>query len=241
MIVSPIAGTTRDSIDTSIEIDGEKFVLIDTAGIRRKSKVTENIERYSVIRAVAAVERCDVCLLMIDAVEGVTEQDKKIAGVAHEAGKGIVVVVNKWDLIEKDTHTMKHFQKEIERELVFMSYAPSIFISVKDKIRVKNVLALAKTVAEKRAMRVPTGQLNALIADAVLMKQPPSDKGKRLKIYYVAQVGVKPPLFSFKINSRELMHFSYARYLENQIRKAFGFEGTSIKFIFREKGEKEDV
>lgn len=241
VIVSPIAGTTRDSIDTSIEIDGEKFVLIDTAGIRRKSKVTENIERYSVIRAVAAVERCDVCLLMIDAVEGVTEQDKKIAGVAHEAGKGIVVVVNKWDLIEKDTHTMKHFQKEIERELVFMSYAPSIFISVKDKIRVKNVLALAKTVAEKRAMRVPTGQLNALIADAVLMKQPPSDKGKRLKIYYVAQVGVKPPLFSFKINSRELMHFSYARYLENQIRKSFGFEGTSIKFIFREKGEKEDV
>lgn len=241
VIVSPIAGTTRDSIDTPVEIDGERYILIDTAGIRRKSKVTENIERYSVIRAVAAVERCDVCLLMLDATEGVTEQDKKIAGVAHEAGKGIIVVVNKWDLIEKDTHTMKNFQKEIEKELVFMSYAPSLFISVKDKIRIKNVIALAKAVAEKRALRVPTGQLNALIADAVMMKQPPSDKGKRLKIYYGTQVGVKPPLFSFKINSRELMHFSYARYLENQIRKSFGFEGTSIKFLFREKGDKDDV
>ena len=241
VIVSPIAGTTRDSIDTPVVIDGEKYTLIDTAGIRRKSKVNDNIEKYSVIRAVAAVERCDVCLLMIDAVEGVTEQDKKIAGVAHEAGKGIVVVVNKWDLIEKNTHTMREFQKEIEKELVFMTYAPSVFISVKDKIRIKNVIAMAKAVAEKRAMRVSTGQLNALIADAVMMKQPPSDKGKRLKIYYAAQVGVKPPLFSFKINSRELMHFSYARYLENRIRDSFGFEGTSIKFIFREKGEKEDV
>lgn len=241
VIVSPIAGTTRDSIDTPVVIDGEKYTLIDTAGIRRKSKVNDNIEKYSVIRAVAAVERCDVCLLMIDAVEGVTEQDKKIAGVAHEAGKGIVVVVNKWDLIEKNTHTMREFQKEIEKELVFMTYAPSVFISVKDKIRIKNVIAMVKAVAEKRAMRVSTGQLNALIADAVMMKQPPSDKGKRLKIYYAAQVGVKPPLFSFKINSRELMHFSYARYLENRIRDSFGFEGTSIKFIFREKGEKEDV
>lgn len=241
VIVSPIAGTTRDSIDTPVVIDGEKYTLIDTAGIRRKSKVNDNIEKYSVIRAVAAVERCDVCLLMIDAVEGVTEQDKKIAGVAHEAGKGVVVVVNKWDLIEKNTHTMREFQKEIEKELVFMTYAPSVFISVKDKIRIKNVIAMAKAVAEKRAMRVSTGQLNALIADAVMMKQPPSDKGKRLKIYYATQVGVKPPLFSFKINSRELMHFSYARYLENRIRDSFGFEGTSIKFVFREKGEKEDV
>ncbi len=241
VIVSDIAGTTRDSIDTNVEIDGEKYTLIDTAGIRRKSKVNDNIERYSVIRAVAAVERCDVCLLMIDASEGITEQDKKIAGVAHEAGKGIIVVVNKWDLIEKNTHTMKEFQKEIEKELIFMTYAPSVFISVKDKIRIKNVIALAKAVAERRAMRVPTGQLNALISDAVMMKQPPSDKGKRLKIYYATQVGVKPPLFSFKINSRELMHFSYARYLENKIRASFGFEGTSIKFVFREKGEKEDA
>lgn len=241
VIVSDIAGTTRDSIDTNIEIGEDKYTLIDTAGIRRKSKVNDNIERYSVIRAVAAVERCDVCLLMIDATEGITEQDKKIAGIAHEAGKGIVVLVNKWDLIEKDTHTMKEFQKEIEKELVFMTYAPSLFISVKDKIRIKNVMALAKAVAERRAMRVPTGQLNALISDAVMMKQPPSDKGKRLKIYYATQVGVKPPLFSFKINSRELMHFSYARYLENKIRSAYDFEGTSIKFVFREKGEKEDV
>ena len=178
---------------------------------------------------------------MIDATEGITEQDKKIAGVAHEAGKGLVVVVNKWDLIEKDTHTMKNFQKEIDRELTFMSYAPSVFISVKDKLRVKNVIAMAKAVAENRAMRVPTGQLNSLISDAILMKQPPSDKGKRLKIYYATQVGVKPPLFSFKINSRPLMHFSYARYLENKIRESFGFEGTSIKFVFREKGEKDDV
>lgn len=241
VIVSPIAGTTRDSIDTPLEIDGDKYTLIDTAGIRRKSKVNEDIEKYSVIRAVAAIERCDVCLLMIDATEGITEQDKKIAGVAHEAGKGIVVVVNKWDLIEKDTHTMKNFQKEIDRELTFMSYAPSVFISVKDKLRVKNVIIMAKAVAENRAMRVPTGQLNSLISDAILMKQPPSDKGKRLKIYYATQVGVKPPLFSFKINSRPLMHFSYARYLENKIRESFGFEGTSIKFVFREKGEKEDV
>lgn len=241
VIVSNIAGTTRDSIDTPVEIDGVKYTLIDTAGIRRKSKVNENIEKYSVIRAVAAIERCDVCLLMIDAVEGVTEQDKKIAGVAHEAGKGIVVVVNKWDLIEKDSHTMNQFQKTIDAEMTFMSYAPSIFISVEEKQRVKNVIELARAVSENRAMRVPTGQLNSLISDAVLMKQPPSDKGKRLKIYYAAQVGVKPPLFSFKINSRPLMHFSYARYLENKIREAYGFEGTSIKFVFREKGEKEDV
>ena len=241
VIVSNIAGTTRDSRDTPVEIDGVKYTLIDTAGIRRKSKVNENIEKYSVIRAVAAIERCDVCLLMIDAVEGITEQDKKIAGVAHEAGKGIVVVVNKWDLIEKDSHTMNQFQKTIDAEMTFMSYAPSIFISVEEKQRVKNVIELARAVSENRAMRVPTGQLNSLISDAVLMKQPPSDKGKRLKIYYAAQVGVKPPLFSFKINSRPLMHFSYARYLENKIREAYGFEGTSIKFVFREKGEKEDV
>ena len=241
VIVSNIAGTTRDSIDTPVEIDGVKYTLIDTAGIRRKSKVNENIEKYSVIRAVAAIERCDVCLLMIDAVEGITEQDNKIAGVAHEAGKGIVVVVNKWDLIEKDSHTMNQFQKTIDAEMTFMSYAPSIFISVEEKQRVKNVIELARAVSENRAMRVPTGQLNSLISDAVLMKQPPSDKGKRLKIYYAAQVGVKPPLFSFKINSRPLMHFSYARYLENKIREAYGFEGTSIKFVFREKGEKEDV
>ena len=240
VIVSPIAGTTRDSIDTPFEQDGEKYLLIDTAGIRRKSKVNENIERYSVLRAVAAIERCDVCLLMIDATEGITEQDKKIAGVAHEAGKGIIIVVNKWDLVEKETNTMNQFRKEIAKELTFMSYAPAIFISVLTGKRMGNVLAAAKAVAENRAMRVSTGQLNSLIADATMMKQPPADKGKRLKIYYVSQVGVKPPLFSFKINSRELMHFSYARYLENKIREGFGFEGTSLKFVFREKGDKED-
>ena len=177
---------------------------------------------------------------MIDAQEGITEQDKKIAGIAHEAGKGIVVVVNKWDLIEKETNTMNEFKKEIARELTFMSYAPSVFISALTGQRVNHVIEMAKYVAENRAMRVPTGQLNNLIADATMMKQPPSDKGKRLRIYYVTQVGVKPPLFSFKINSRPLMHFSYSRYLENKIREAFGFEGTSLKFVFREKGEKEE-
>lgn len=240
VIVSPIAGTTRDSIDTPFEKNGDRYMLIDTAGIRRKSKVTEDIERYSVIRAVAAIERSDVALLMIDAAEGITEQDKKIAGVAHEAGKGIIVVVNKWDLIAKETNTMRDFKRKIEAEFPFMTYAPSVFISVKDHQRIDNVINMAKYVAETRAMRVPTGQLNALLQDAMMMKQPPSDKGRRLRIYYVTQVGIKPPLFSFKINSRPLMHFSYARYLENKIREGFGFEGTSIKFVFREKGEKED-
>lgn len=239
VIVSPIAGTTRDSIDSPFEWGGDQYILIDTAGIRRKSKVNEDIERYSVIRAVAAIERCDVCLLMIDAEEGVTDQDKKIAGVAHEAGKGIVIVVNKWDLIEKETNTMRDFRRKVEAELQFMSYAPSVFISVKDKQRIFEVIKMTKYVAEKRAMRVSTGQLNSLITDATMMKQPPSDKGKRLKIYYVTQIGVKPPLFSFQINKRDLMHFSYARYLENKIREGYGFEGTSIKFVFREKGEKE--
>ncbi len=240
VIVSPIAGTTRDSIDTPFEHEGEKYTLIDTAGIRRKSKVSENIERFSVLRAVAAIERCDVCMLMIDATEGVTEQDKKIAGIAHEAGKGIVILVNKWDLAEKETNTMRDFRGEMYRELGFMSYAPSLFISALTGQRVSQVIGMARYVAENRAMRVPTGQLNNLIVDATMMKQPPADKGRRLKIYYVTQVGVKPPLFSFKVNSRPLMHFSYARYLENQIRDAFGFEGTSIKFVFREKDEKEE-
>ncbi|MBQ8151439.1 MAG: ribosome biogenesis GTPase Der [Firmicutes bacterium] len=239
VIVSPIAGTTRDSIDTPFEKDGEKYLLIDTAGIRRKSKVNEDIDRFSVIRAVAAIERCDVCLLMIDASEGVTEQDKKIAGVAHEAGKGLVIVVNKWDLVEKETNTMSIFTKEVKSELTFMSYAPVIFISALTGQRMHKVIETARMVAANRAMRVPTGQLNNLITDATMMKQPPSDKGKRLKIYYVTQVGVNPPLFSFQVNKRQLMHFSYARYLENKIRESFGFEGTSLKFVFREKGEKE--
>ena len=239
VIVSDIAGTTRDSIDTPFMWQDEKYMLIDTAGIRRKSKVDETIERYSVIRAIAAIERADVCLLLIDATEGVTDQDKKIAGLAHESGKGIIVVVNKWDLIEKETNTMKTFKGDVMNALPFMTYAPIIFISVKTGKRVNQVMEMTKYVAEKRALRVPTGQLNSLISDAVMMKQPPSDKGRRLKIYYGTQVGIKPPLFSFQINDRELMHFSYSRYLENRIREGFGFEGTSIKFVFREKREKD--
>lgn len=238
VIVSPIAGTTRDSVDTPFEKDGRRYTLIDTAGIRRKSKVSENIERYSVIRAVAAIERCDVCVLMIDATEGITEQDKKIAGVAHEAGKGIIVAVNKWDLLDnKDGGTMNRFRKDIENEMQFMSYAPSVFISVMTGQRVDQIMSMAEKVAENCALRVPTGQLNNLIIDATMMKQPPSDKGRRLKIYYVTQIGVKPPLFAFQVNDRELMHFSYSRYLENKIREGYGFEGTSIKFVFREKGD----
>lgn len=239
VIVSPLAGTTRDSIDTPFEKDGVSYILIDTAGIRRQSKVSEAIERYAVIRATAAIERCDVCILMLDAAEGLTEQDKRIAGIAHEAGKGIVLVVNKWDLIEKETNTMRDFRRLLEADMQFISYAPSIFISVKDGVRVGEVMETARAVAENRAMRVSTGRLNSLISDAVMMRQPPADKGKRLKIYYVTQVGVKPPLFSFQVNRRELVHFSYARYLENRIRESFGFVGTSIKFVFREKEDKE--
>ncbi|MDR2355437.1 MAG: ribosome biogenesis GTPase Der [Clostridiales Family XIII bacterium] len=239
VIVSEVAGTTRDAIDTPLERDGERFILIDTAGLRRKSKVADDIERYSVIRAIAAIERSDVCLLMLDAREGVTEQDKRIAGLAHEAGKGVVIVVNKWDLIEKETDTMKRFQKDLRGELSFLSYAPDVFISVLQKQRLANVLERARFVAEKRALRVPTGRLNSLIADAVMMKPPPSDKGRRLKIYYVSQVGVKPPLFLFKVNDEALMHFSYARYLENRMREAFGFEGSSIKFLYRGKGDRD--
>ncbi|MGI6722381.1 MAG: ribosome biogenesis GTPase Der [Anaerovoracaceae bacterium] len=241
VIVSDIAGTTRDSIDTPFTKDGVKYTLVDTAGIRRRSKVYEDVEKYSIVRAIAAIERCDVCLLMIDAASGITEQDKKIAGVAHEAGKSIVICVNKWDLIEKDTGTMKKFRGDIARELTFMSYAPAIFISVLRHQRIDQVLEVSRAVAENRAMRVPTGRLNSLISDAVMMKQPPADKGRRLKIYYVAQIGVKPPLFSFQVNDRKLMHFSYSRYLENKIREAFGFEGTSVKFVFREKGERQNV
>ena len=241
VIVSNIAGTTRDSIDTPFEQDGVKYTLIDTAGIRRRSKVTDDVEKFSVVRAVAAIERCDVALLVIDAAEGVTEQDKKIDGIAHEAGKGIVVVVNKWDLVKKETNTMRDFERQVKGELVFMSYAPVLFTSALKGQRLPQVLQTARNVAEMRAMRVSTGQLNNLIQDAMMMNNPPSDKGRRLKIYYVTQVGVKPPLFSFQVNDRELMHFSYARYLENKIRDAYSFAGTSIKFVFRERGEKDDV
>ena len=237
VIVSDVAGTTRDSIDMPFSYDGKNFTLIDTAGIRRKSKVNEDVEKYSVVRAVAAIERCDVCVLMIDAESGITEQDKKIAGIAHEAGKGLMIVVNKWDLIKKQTNTMRDYEKEIKSELLFASYAPIIFISVLKKNKIYDVIKTAAKIQKIRSERIPTGRLNAVIEDAVMMKQPPSDKGKRLKIYYASQIGVKPPFFSFNINKRELIHFSYMRYLENRIREEFDFEGTSLKFIFNEKRE----
>ena len=239
VIVSEIAGTTRDSIDTPFEKDGQKFTLIDTAGIRRRTKVTDEVEKFSVIRAMAAIERCDVALMVIDAQEGLADQDKRIAGLAHEAGKGIIVVVNKWDLVAKETNTMRDMERKIKGELQFMSYAPVMFTSAIKGQRLLPVIDAARSVAENRAMRVGTGQLNSLIADAVMMNPTPVDKGKRLKIYYASQIGIKPPLFAFSVNDRELMHFSYARYLENKIREGYGFAGTSIKFVFRNRSEKE--
>lgn len=238
VIVSNVAGTTRDSIDLPFEYEGKKYTLIDTAGIRRRRKVSENVEKYSIIRSISAIERSDVCILMTDAAEGITEQDKRIGGMAHEAGKGVIICVNKWDLIEKDNHTMAEFTRRVRTELSFMPYAPILFISAFTGQRLLNVLREAEKVNEHRNRRIPTGRLNAILEDAMMMKQPPSDKGKQLKIYYVTQVGVKPPLFSFQINKRELMHFSYSRYLENRLRDSYDFSGTSIKFVFREKGEK---
>lgn len=235
VIVSPIAGTTRDSIDTPFSFEGHDFTLIDTAGLRRRSKVYDSIEKFSVIRAIAAIERCDICILMIDAMEGITEQDKKIAGIAHEAGKGMMIVINKWDLVEKETNTMRDYERKVRSELLFASYAPILFTSVLQGRRIYDILRKAATIQEIRMRRITTGKLNNLIEDAVMMRQPPSDKGKRLKIYYAAQIGVAPPLFSFNINSRELMHFSYARYLENRLREAYDFEGTSVKFVYNEK------
>ncbi len=235
VIVSPIAGTTRDSIDTPFSFEGNDFTLIDTAGLRRRSKVYDSIEKFSVIRAIAAIERCDICILMIDAMEGITEQDKKIAGIAHEAGKGMMIVINKWDLVEKETNTMRDYERKVRAELLFASYAPILFTSVLQGRRIYDILRKAATIQEIRMRRITTGKLNNLIEDAVMMRQPPSDKGKRLKIYYAAQIGVAPPLFSFNINSRELMHFSYARYLENRLREAYDFEGTSVKFVYNEK------
>lgn len=235
VIVSPIAGTTRDSIDTPFSFEGNDFTLIDTAGLRRRSKVYDSIEKFSVIRAIAAIERCDICILMIDAMEGITEQDKKIAGIAHEAGKGMMIVINKWDLVEKETNTMRDYERKVRAELLFASYAPILFTSVLQGRRIYDILRKATAIQEIRMRRITTGKLNNLIEDAVMMRQPPSDKGKRLKIYYAAQIGVAPPLFSFNINSRELMHFSYARYLENRLREAYDFEGTSVKFVYNEK------
>ena len=235
VIVSDVPGTTRDAIDTPFEHLGQKYVLIDTAGLRRKSRVNENIERYSVLRALAAIERSDVCLIVVDATEGVTEQDKKVAGYAHEAGRGLVVVVNKWDLIEKDNATYKAAEDTIRNELAFMTYAPIMFVSALTKQRLDKLLEKIIHVSNQNSMRVSTGLLNDIINEAILLNQPPSDKGKRLKIYYMTQSSVKPPTFVTFVNDKELAHFSYMRYLENQIRKNFVFEGTPIVMKVRQK------
>lgn len=236
VIVSDIAGTTREAIDSSFKYEGEQFILIDTAGIRRQSRINDSVEKYSVLRSITAVERADVCLLILDAEHGITEQDKKVAGYAHEAGKGLIIVVNKWDLIEKDNSTVKNFEKLIRNELVFIPYAPILYVSVKTGQRTHKIMELVKYVREQCALRITTGTLNDIISEAILMNQPPSDKGKRLKIYYMTQVDVKPPKFLLFVNYSELAHFSYVRYLENAIRKQFKFEGTPIVVEVRQKG-----
>jgi len=238
VIVSDIAGTTRDAVDSSVKYNGEEYVFIDTAGLRRKSKIKEDLERYSIIRAVAAVERADAVIIMIDATEGVTEQDAKIAGIAHGRGKGIIVAVNKWDAIEKDNKTTAKHTERIRQILSFMPYAQIMFISAKTGQRTSKIFDMIQMVIANNSMRIGTGVLNEIVSEAVAMQQPPSDKGKRLKIFYVTQVAVKPPTFVVFVNDKKLMHFSYVRYLENRIRDAFGFQGTSLKFIIRErKGE----
>ena len=239
-IVSNIAGTTRDAIDTEYENEYGKYVLIDTAGIRRKSKVSESIEKFSIMRTLLAIERADVCLMMIDANEGVTDQDAKIAGEAHEAGKGIIIVVNKWDEYEKETGTLEKYKKDIYAKLSYLSYAPVIFISAKTGQRVDKLFNMINNVAEQNAMRVSTATLNQVINEAIAIVQPPTDKGKRLKILYGTQVSTKPPTFVIFVNNKELFHFSYERYLVNQIRKEFGLEGTPVRILAREKGEKEE-
>ena len=237
LIVSDIAGTTRDAIDTTVKRNGQEYVFIDTAGLRRKSKIKEELERYSIIRAVTAVERADVVIIVIDATEGVTEQDAKIAGIAHERGKGIIIAVNKWDAIEKDDKTIYKHTEKIRQILSFMPYAEILFISAKTGQRTGRIFETIDVVLENNSMRVATGVLNEIMAEAVAMQQPPTDKGKRLKLYYITQAAVKPPTFVIFVNDKNLMHFSYTRYLENKIREAFGFKGTSLKFIIRERKE----
>ncbi|MCI9535401.1 MAG: ribosome biogenesis GTPase Der [Lachnospiraceae bacterium] len=239
VIVSDIAGTTRDAVDTEVVHDGTEYVLIDTAGLRRKSKIKEDLERYSIIRTVSAVERADVVVLVIDAVEGVTEQDAKIAGIAHDRGKGIIIAVNKWDAIEKTDKTIYEYTKKIQDTLSFIQYAEMIFISAVTGQRLTKLFELIDVVRQNQNMRVATGVLNEIMAEAVALQQPPSDKGKRLKLFYMTQVAVKPPTFVVFVNDKELMHFSYVRYLENKIRDTFGFKGTSLKFLIRERSGKE--
>ena len=239
VIVADQAGTTRDAVDTQFENEYGKYVFIDTAGIRRRSKVDDRIEKFSVMRAQLAIERADVCLIMIDAREGVTEQDTKIAGMAHEAGKASIIVANKWDLVEKDGKTMDKMRREIYRDLAFMTYAPVLFISALTGQRTQRIFELVNFVNEQSSMRITTGMLNNVLADAQARQQPPTDKGKRLKIYYMTQTGIKPPCFVIFCNSRELFHFSYQRYIENQIRAVFGLEGTPVRIVIRQKGDKE--
>ena len=239
VIVSNIAGTTRDAVDTEIIHNGVPYVFIDTAGLRRKNKIKEDLERYSIIRTVTAVDRADVVIIVIDAKEGITEQDAKIAGIAHERGKGIIVAVNKWDAIEKNDKTIYQYTNKLKETLSFMPYAEYIFISAETGQRLPKLFELIDAVRQNQNMRVATGVLNEIVSEAVAMQQPPSDKGKRLKIYYVTQVAVKPPTFVVFVNDKELMHFSYTRYIENQIRNAFGFRGTSLKFIIRERKDKD--
>ena len=240
VIVSNIAGTTRDATDSVVENEKGKFVFIDTAGIRRKSKVLETIEKYSVLRAYMAVDRADVAVIVIDATVGFTEQDSKVAGYAHEKGKACVVAVNKWDAIEKETNTMNDFQKKLQDDFSFMSYVPFVFISAKTGLRMDKLFDTIKFVAEQNSIRIPTGRLNDVLAYATQRVQPPSDKGRRLKIYYMTQVSTKPPTFVFFVNRADLYHFSYQRYIENQIRETFGLEGTPIVFKIRER-DKDDV
>jgi GTP-binding protein len=237
--VSDIAGTTRDAIDTKVEWNGNEYVFIDTAGLRRKNKIKEELERYSIIRTVTAVERADVVVMMIDATEGVTEQDAKIAGIAHERGKGVIIAVNKWDAIEKNDKTIYKFTNKVREILSYMPYAEILFISAKTGQRVPKLFETIDMVLENQTLRIQTGVLNEIMTEAVAMQQPPSDKGKRLKLFYMTQVSVKPPTFVIFVNDKELMHFSYTRYLENKIREAFGFKGTSLKFLIRERKDKE--
>ncbi len=239
LIVSNIPGTTRDAVDSPITIDGQKYIFIDTAGMRRKSKIKEEIERFSIIRAVAAVERCDVAVLLIDANEGVTDQDTKIAGIAHERGRAALIAVNKWDSIEKDDKTMNRYLKDIANELAYMAYAPRVFISAQTGQRIDRMLEMIQTVHQNHALRISTGVLNEVLIEATAMQQPPADKGRQLRLYYMTQVSVKPPTFVIFVNERGLFHFSYRRYIENQLREAFGFVGTPIHFIVREKGDKD--
>ena len=239
LIVSDIAGTTRDAVDTMFENEQGRYMFIDTAGIRRKSKVDEKIEKFSVMRSQLAVERADVCIIMIDARDGVTEQDTKIAGLAHESGKACIVAVNKWDLVDKETGTMEKMRKDIMRDLSFMSYAPIIFISAATGQRTEKLFELINFVNDQSNMRISTGMLNNVLADAQARVQPPTDKGRRLKIYYMTQTGIKPPNVVIFCNSRELFHFSYQRYIENQLRTVFGLEGTPIRIVIRQKGDKE--